>query len=994
MNIKKTALKLVAKVFILALMLSSCSTGQKIELISLKNGAVVNNNMPSLLWATDEVFSSFEIYIDNRRMDSISGNNFAYTPFPLAFGKHTWQVIGIKDGKRIASPIESFRVHDKYFNSTKTHNSIYLREDWKMVSSAQINQDGTELSGQQVNTDTWAATSVPVTVLSALVQNGLYPNPYIGINNMYIPDCNDEYNKENDLLKYSHIKGENPWKKPYWFRTEFSVPDSLNGKLIWLNIGEINYRAEVWLNGQQIADTSEMVGMDRSFRFNITKIAYLGKPNFLAIAIFPTDNPGKPDPEPLTTLGDPGTNMADGLISKDYTKWDALGWDWQPAVRDRDMGITEEVYIQITDEIEISNLYVTSDLQLPDTSYANITISADIINHSNVQKETKLKFSIWDNDVQIGFEQNVSIGPNSGKSLVWDYKSIKELQIKNPKLWWPIGYGNPNLYALKIEASASDGDKAMEQLHFGIRKVETYIGKKARVYKINGKDIYMKGGNWVMDMMLNWTASRYEKEILLTKNSNLNFLRVWGPTGAPPSIFFEAADKHGILIWQDFLNDYWGTFKNQPGYLPNAKLFEQATIAIVKKYRNHPSLVIWCGGNEGPNPREKLIMEKILPSYDGRDSKHYLKISNGDGLHGGGPYHTLKPAEYFTHHQLNGFSSEIGPSGVPVYQSVKKFITNLGEETDETYFPLNGQWAFHDASDRASDSRKFSLYDQIVRTCYGKPTDIEDYLNKCQLVNYEAYRASIEAINHQIWESASGIALWKSNSSWPSLTWQIYDWYLQAHGGYYGTKKAGEPVHVQLNRHNMQIVVLNSTFRKFENARISATQYNQNLEIIWEKDTLIKLAESAVTNTGWTITESAETSFLKIFAHDDKGNLISENFYWLNSADDFVMLKDLPVPKLTGKATKTENNDEVTFTVEIGNTGKGMAFMTSIYLKNRRSNQEVLPSYYSDNYISLLPGEKKSVTIRVHQNDLFEDLIIECKPYNAKSKVLINIIKD
>jgi len=575
---------------------------EELKLISPKDGAVLTNNMPNLSW-TPVKCNQYELWIDGIKMDTIESTQNSYVAFPLSFGKHQWQVVAVIPGKNIESIIGNFVIDDKPL-ATLPENTQLLRYNWMMESSVLIGNDGKKLSSGSVETSKWHKTTLPATVLTVLVRNGIYPNPYIGLNNMRIPDASNELNEQYKLLKFSHLKDRNPWKDPYWFRTEFELPKNYSGKKIWINFGEINYRAEVWLNGKQIADTATMVGMERSFRFEISSLAKKDQKNYLAVAVFPPDHPGKPDPEPITPLFDPGTNMADGMIALDYTRWDVLGWDWIPAVRDRDMGLVEDIYLSATDEIELNNLYVTSNLPLPDTSFADVTISMDIVNYSSSKKEGTINASILFNGKEITFNQEFTVEGNQTKEIVFDKSSVPSLQILNPQLWWPFGYGNQNLYSLKINAKAISGEESTQKLNFGIREVETYIGAVERVYKVNGKEIYCKGGNWVLVMMLNWTARRYEDEILLTKNCNLNILRVWGPTGAPPESFYDAADKYGVMLWQDFLNDYWGTFKNNPKFKPNEKLFELATIEIVKKYRNHPSLVIWCGGNEGPNPRK------------------------------------------------------------------------------------------------------------------------------------------------------------------------------------------------------------------------------------------------------------------------------------------------------------------------------------------------------------------------------------------------------
>jgi hypothetical protein len=965
----------------------------KIKLITPKEGVVISNNMPNLTW-TPVQCSHYEIWIDGIKMDTVDKAQNAYTVFPLSYGKHQWQVMAIIPGKSIVSDVGHFTVDDKPLGYLP-ENALLLRYNWLMESSVLAGMDGETISSTNIETTNWYKTSLPATVLTVLVRNGVYPNPYIGLNNMKIPDCNDALNDRYKLLKYSHLLDRNPWKDPYWYRTSFEIPKNYEGKMIWLNLGEINYRAEVWLNGNKVADTSVLVGMERLFRLNIDKFVNKEGQNYLAIAIYPPDHPGKPDPEPITPLADPGVNMADGMIGKDYTRWDVLGWDWIPAVRDRDMGLVEDVYLSATDNVELDNLYVTSDLPLPDTSSADITISADVVNHSNMEKEGIVTASVSIDGKEFTFNQDYKIKPNDTTQILFDKTNVPQLHLVSPKLWWPYGYGDQNLYSLKIEIKGKSGETSIRKINFGIRKVETYIGSKERIYKVNGKEIYCKGGNWVLDMMLNWTARRYEDEILLTKNSNLNILRIWGPTGAPPESFYDAADKYGVLLWQDFLNDYWGTFKNSPNLKPVEKLFEQATIDIVKKYRNHPSLVIWCGGNEGPNPREELIMKKILPKYDGRDSKHYLKISNGDGLHGGGPYHTIEPKDYFKHDRVLGFSSEIGPSGVPVYESMIKFLPQIGYSWMPGRFPLDGDCAYHDATDRGgSDMRKYSNYDNIIRKYYGapdstRPDGVIEYANKCQILNFEVYRASIEAINRYLWENASGIALWKSNAAWPSLTWQVYDWYLQAHAGFYGTKKAGEMVHVQMNRDDYKIVVLNSTHKRIGGTKVSSVLYDSNLAKIWDKQENVDLLANSVAKTEIVVPVDKKLSFLKLELKDKEGKLISENFYWLQADDDYKGLNILQPAIITGNVKVKNSRGRAVYDVSVKNTGKCVAFMLALKFKGKESGQEVLPSLWSDNYFSLLPGESKTVTLNINPEDIQETVQITAKSYNMAKEIVL-----
>jgi len=983
-NFKKLSLSIF-----LAVAFFQLSSQETFELYAPADKSKTANNMPTLSWQKVSC-DHYELWIDGILMDKISPNLNACVPFPLSFGDHTWFVVAVDGSKRLESNRHQFTVDDVPL-AVVPEGSVLLRHNWKVISSLKAGNDGAKLSNPETDTKAWAKTSVPATVLTTLVRNGLYPNPYVGINNMLIPDASDEYNSDYKLLKFSHIPNTNPWKDPYWYRNEFTVPAGFKGKMIWLNFGEINYKAEVWLNGRLIADTSEMIGMERVFRFDITRFVKPGSTNTLAVAIYPPNHPGKPAPEPLTPFADPGQNMADGAIARDYTKWDVMGWDWQPAVRDRDMGITEDVFISTTEAIEITDLYVSSDLELPDTTSADITISATLINHSKSVLKTTLKGSVSIGSEVISFELPVVLQANESKEILLDRNNTPKLSLVNPKLWWPAGYGKQNLYSLSLKAEASGGQNATASTTFGIRKMETYIGAREREFKINGRKIYLRGGNWVIDMMLNWNAERYEQEILLTRNANLNILRVWGPTGVAPKALFDAADKYGILMWQDFLNDFWGTFKNTPGYQPEISLFEKASIGIVKKYRNHPSLIIWCGGNEGPNPREDLIVNSILQKYDARGNRHYLTQSDGDGLHGGGPYHTLEPKDYFTHPKLSGFSSEIGPSGIPVLQSLQKFMPEMGKTWQPGRFPIDGVWAYHDANDwPGTDTRKFTSYDNMVRNYYGVPDTsgykgVEEYSLKTQIVNYDVYRASIESINRQLWSTASGILLWKSNSSWPSATWQVYDWYLQAHAGYYGTKKAGEAIHVQLNRDNLSVSFVNMSAKPLDNISINASLINTKMETTWSEKAIVKVGSDAVTETRITVPETKEMQFLKLIASDSEGKILSENLYWISKENDYKGLNSLPVPEVAASIKPIAGNAENEYEITLKNTGKTIVFMLGLRIAGKDSQQEILPSYWSDNYFSLLPGEEKSVTVKTAISGLFEKSVFEFKAFNMNT---------
>ena len=529
-------------------------------------------------------------------MEVLAGDLKQYVPVPLSFGEHSWHLVFVRDAGTEKTADSHFLIDDAPLEILPEHAEL-LRYDWAVESSEIVGRDGGKLSLPGVDTSKWSQTTVPATVLTALVRNGIYPNPYFSLNNTVIPDANDEFDKEHDLLKYSHIPGQNPWKNPYWYRKVFRVPAAFTGKTLWLTFNEINYRAEVWLNGVQLAGRTEMTGMERSFRFDISKLAKRKAENVLAVAIYPLDVPGKPDLCPVTPLADPGRNMgADADISLNYSKWDTVGWDWIPEVRDRDIGITEDVYLSATDGIELMNPYVSTKLPLPDISSADVRVSFDLANRNAETSGLKIQATLIDpKGKSVAFEQNATLAAGETRHFDWTADVIPALHLANPSLWWPAGMGDPSLHTLVIEAKSDHGQSSRQEVKFGVREFSTRLSEltKSRIFSVNGLDIYAQGGNWVTDMMLNWTASRYEQEIISAAHSRQNFLRVWGPTGVPPQAFFDAADRHGIMIQQDFLNDFWGTDKNTPGKVPPLDIFEKATTDIIQRLRNHPSIFLW-----------------------------------------------------------------------------------------------------------------------------------------------------------------------------------------------------------------------------------------------------------------------------------------------------------------------------------------------------------------------------------------------------------------
>jgi len=890
-------------------------------------------------------------------------------------------------------------------SALSSEQMIYLRKNWRMRSSFWIKESGQSVSSNTFETVGFYPTCVPTTVLTALVQNGVYPDPYVGLNNMKIPDASDDFNHSYDLAKFSHLPdGRNPWSGPYWFWTQFRLPEAYTGRQIWLNIEGINYRADVWLNGYLIADSKEVVGMFGRWALDITGSSHIEGVNTLAIKIYPLDYPGLPGEPQLKAFGSFGLNGGPtGDIGKNVTMQSSVGWDWIPAVRDRNMGIWQDVFISATGLVDIRHPHIITDLPLPEVDKAHLSIAAEAVNLSESEKKGVLIAKIYPKTFKgqnIILKKNVELAPKQRVFIHLDKEDYEELSVHDPKLWWPNGYGSQDLYEMELSFDLGGEISDREQCIFGIREVgseATEVGDWVRRdFFVNGQKILIKGGAWVPDMMLNRDAKKLTHELRLSKEAHLNMVRIWGGGVTPPEEFFRICDELGLLVWHDFwiTGDCQGTWdKGSQDYPFEEDVFLKNATDVVKKLRNHPSLLVWTAGNEG-YPREEIyvpLRNEILAKLDG--TRPFIPSSGyreppGDwglswpddqkaGSYSGGPYCWIDPREYYKKVE-NGkdwlFKNEVGLPAVPHWESLKKFLPDLTPDPD-VRFPLNHSWGYHDACE---GNGKYSLYDQAIRERYGEPIDLKDYAQKAQLVNAESYRAIFEAVNHGM-DHTAGVLLWKTNPAWPSVIWQLYDWYLRPHAGYYFVKKANEPIHIQLNLDDLSVAVINHHFESQKGLLATATVYTLDLKEVWEDKASVEVDSGSsceVFQVEIPVDFSDTVCFLDLQLKDNKENCISENFYWLAKNNDFAAIKKLLGVNLDVNITAKEKEKKRIYRIRLANATDTLAFFVNPSVRKGREGQEILPSFWSDNYFSILPGKARDVTVE------FEGVHLEGeKPY-------------
>jgi beta-galactosidase/beta-glucuronidase len=898
-----------------------------------------------------------------------------------------------------------------------SESKVFLRENWYVRSSFFVEEDGETLSSGRFRPSGFYKTNVPTTVLTALVRNGVYPDPYVGLNNMKIPDASDEFNRSYDLAKFSHLPdGRNPWTDPYWFWTEFRLPEAYRGRVVWLNIEGINYRADVWVNSHLIANSKEIVGMFGRWSLDITEASYVEGVNTLAIKIYPLDYPGLPGEPQLKAFGPFGLNGGPtGDIGKNVTMQSSVGWDWIPAVRDRNMGIWQDVFLSSTGPVDIRHPHIITVLPLPEMDKAHLSISAEVGNLSESEKRGVLIAKIHPKTFKgqsITLKKNVELGPSQSLMIHLDKEEYEILSVPDPKLWWPNGYGPQNLYEMEISFEIEKEISDIGKCKFGIREVGSKVtevgGWIRRDFFVNGRKILLKGGAWVPDMMLNRDEKKLFHELRLSKEAHLNTVRIWGGGVTPPDAFFKICDELGLLVWHDFwiTGDCQGTWdKGSQDYPFEEDVFLKNATDVVKKLRNHPSIFVWTAGNEG-YPREEIyvplrneIIAKLdgtrpfLPSSGYREPPESWGLSWPDGTkagsYSGGPYHWVDPGEYYRKVDEGKdwvFKNEVGLPSFPHWESLEKFIPDLTPDP-EVKFPLNHTYGYHDACE---GNGKYSLYDKAIRERYGEPGDLKDYAQKAQLVNAESYHAIFEAVNCGMYRTA-GVLLWKTNPAWPSVVWQLYDWYLRPHAGYYFAKKANEPIHIQLNLDDQTVSVINHLSVAKKVLLATATVYSLDMKKLWEEKASIAVASSSVREIFQIkIPENFKNTvcFLHLQLKDNEENNISENFYWMADNNNFNPLKKLPAVNLDVKVTAKEIGKKRIYRIRFANKSETLAFFVNPSVREGEDREEILPSFWSDNYFSILPGKVRNASVEFEGELLVEEAYLKVEGWNIPPKLI------
>ncbi|WP_127132828.1 discoidin domain-containing protein [Pseudoflavitalea rhizosphaerae] len=643
--------------------------------------------------------------------------------------------------------------------------------EWKLIPQSAIGKDSVQLYSPGFNTSNWMKALVPGAVFTSYVEAGLEKDPNYG-DNIY----------QVDKSKYN---------KNFWYRTELNIFNQ-PGQTIWLNFEGINRKGEVFFNGVRLG---LLDGFMHRGKFNITELVQADKKNVLAVLVYwPT--------LPVPNLASPT------YISSD-------GWDWMPSVPGLLQGITDDVYLTTTGSVTLEDPWVRTDLTKEKDGLVNVSL--DLFNNSG--KELKGVFTGTIQPGNISFSRNLNIGAGKTIRQVFDTADFRQLLIRDPKLWWPNGYGEPHLYTIDLSFSVDGKVSDSRQIKFGIRKY-TYdtLGSVLHI-SVNGERIFIKGGNWGMsEYLLRCRGNEYDLKMQLHREMNYNMVRNWIGSVTDEE-FYDACDKYGIMVWDDF----W--LNSHPNLPTDVFAFNHNAVEKIKRLRNHASIALWCGDNEGyPLPPLNGWLRENVQAFDGGD-RWYHANSHSDALTGSGPWVNFHPKWYFTKYPGGfggnpgwGLRTEIGTAVFTNFESFKKFMPR------DKWWPRNEMWDKHFFGKSAFNAGPDN-YVNTINNSYGAATGIEDFCRKAQLVNLETNKAMYEGWLHHMWNDASGIMTWMSQSAYPSMVWQTYDYYYDLTGAYFGVKKANEPVHIQWSYADNSVKLINTTLNKLEKVKAKAIVY-------------------------------------------------------------------------------------------------------------------------------------------------------------------------
>ena len=870
--------------------------------------------------------------------------------------------------------------HVSSSSASESPRTIELAENWKLASATDHQLSGAAISLPDFKDTDWhTVRRMPATVLEILEEDGVYHDLYVGKN-------------------MAEEVPQDLYKQDWWYRTTFEAP--ADHAVYLLEFPGINYRAEIWLNGHLVADSKRVVGMYSAHELDATQWIKPGQSNTLAVKVTPE--------RAIQDVS--GVELADSWF--DWLNWKYLGYHGPRKenshgisfVPDRNAGIWKPVYLKVSDDVTLSDPLVNSELPLPQINSAKLMVYAALRNTTSQQVKGILRGTISrPGKPTIQIEQPIDLAPGEERQASFVPSQYPQLAISNPDLWWPYTMGNPSLYDLRLEFLENNRISDAAHIRFGIRSITQYrdhdqqfseIGEGGNFYlKINGKDFLVRGAVYTPDLLYRYDPDREAAVLRYVKDLGLNMLR-WESKISSEHIV-ELADEQGIPLMFGWMCcnqwEMWDQWDEEDHRVAADSLKSQ-----ILMLRHHPSVWIWANGSDGLPPDPILNMyHTILTNLHWQNAtvdpvSSYAKDAQGgrkwNGIHMEGPYSWRPPTYWFSgrYAASRGACAEQGDNEhIPTYESLKKFIPA------DKLWPINDTWYFHSGANPGNDTL-INIRHAVDRR-YGTSSGAEEFARKAQLAHYEDTRAQFEAFAADGWANHKMTIYWMLDSHWPSFFGNIFDYYLSPGGAYYGAKTGLRPLSVVFDSYatddhsNAKITVVNQTPTQRKNLSVRVRVYD--LEGKLREDLH---AENLQVDSGGAVQamtlprfpDSSPVFFVRCQLLDANEKVLSENVYWQSQKDDDVgdpqndsafglqpaswadmtPLNTMPHVTLDLSAEHSSLAGENRVNIRLHNPSEHIAFFERAMITGAKDGDELLPIEYSDNYVTVFPGE--SVEIR------------------------------
>jgi exo-1,4-beta-D-glucosaminidase len=830
-----------------------------------------------------------------------------------------------------------------------------LREGWRLQSACKLQATGEAIAAEGLAVEGWLKTAVPSTVVAAQAAAGVIPDPYFGLNLRQLPGTDYPI---GGIFARLPMSKDSPYHCGWWYRTEFLAPAaSIKGERVWLHFGGINYRADLWVNGKKVADSTAIAGAYRTYDFDVTDFLKPGKTNVLAVETFaPTEK-------------DLGINWV----------------DWNPCPPDKDMGLIGNVDLVTTGEVTLRSPLAVTHFENNTLATADLTVYAELHNAT----DHPVKGVVTGSAASVRFEQSVELAAHEDRTVAFTPQQFPQLRVHDPEPWWPTQMGKPHLERLTMRFLAEGQPSDEQSVAFGFREVTSELtANGSRLFRVNGKPILIRGAGWSQDMLLRGDENRLRDQFKLVRDMNLNTIRLEGKLDT--DAFFHLADEQGILVMLGWCCcDHWERWKDW-----TAEDLSIATASLrsqMLRLRHHASLLVWLNGSDNPPPADvetaylKIESETHWPNPTlSSATARATTVSGESGVKMSGPYDYVAPSYWYVDQHNGGafgFVTETSPGpAIPSLASREKFLP------DPEAWPPSANWTYHYGSGGFANLK---VMDDAMNAVYATPHSSAEYERIAQTMEYDSERAMFEAYSRNKYVS-TGVVQWMLNNAWPSMIWHLYDYYLDAGAGYFATKKACEPLHIQYSYDDRSIVVVNSTYASVPGLKASVHVHGLGWKELFSKDVSVNAAVDSsqiVASIPETLYAGSERIFfIDMTLSDAAGRVVSRNFYWVPGTlstfdwaktdyrytpasrhENMTALASLPQAKVSAHAEIENTSRGREIRVHFENKSDALAFQVRGAIRTP-SGGLIAPVFWSDNWIELVPGESRTLTALLPEN--------------------------